>query len=357
MSEAMTDPISPKPKPDRMPAFVKPRCPVLVTGATGFIGSVVAARLAAGAFAVRAGTRRSPSTTDSPEGLVPIPCDLDDRAQMRGAVADVKLVVHAAYGDEAAMVAQCRTLLDAMSEANIERLIYFSSIAVYGERTGAIDETMPPVGSLGTYARAKLSCEVLVSAWASDAAHPGRRALILRPAIVYGTGSAFWTDKLAERIVAGAWADFGPAADGPAALVHVDDIGAVVAEASLRLTGDASGWGRVTNLTIVGPETPSWNTYFAALAKRIGAPKLPRLGGFGLALRQFVAVLSKIGHRLRLPVSHRAALAPTRAEMAIFGRNAIYRTDAAAALGLASRTGLAEGLARTNFKPPNQPKA
>lgn len=333
-----------------MPVFPDTRRSALVTGATGFIGSVVTAHMAAGGFTVRAGTRRSPSSAVSPEGIVPTPCDLDDLAQTRGAVAEVELVVHAAYGDEAAMVAQCRTLLQAMTEANVSALVYFSSIAVYGDRTGVIDESLPAEGSLGVYARAKIECEALVAAWARDPAHPRRRVLILRPGIVYGTGSRFWNDKLAERISAGAWGNFGRAGEGPAPLVHVDDVGALVTEAGHGLlAGAAIGWPPFAVLNVVGPEKPSWNDYFAALAQRIGAPKLPSLGGMRLGLRQFLAVAAKIGRRFGLAGSKRAALAPTRAEMAIFGRDAVYSTQAAANLGLSARIGLDEGLARTVF--------
>jgi len=336
-----------------MTLYPDTRRSALVTGATGFIGSVVTASMAAGGYTVRAGTRRSPSSTVSPEGIVPTPCDLDDLAQTRGAVADVELVVHAAYGDEAAMVAQCRLLLQAMTEANVPALVYFSSIAVYGDRTGVIDESIPPVGSLGAYARAKIECEALVGAWARDPAHPQRRVLILRPGIVYGTGSRFWTEKLAERIAAGAWGNFGRAADGPAPLVHVDDIGALVAGAGhALLAGQSLGWPALTVLNVVGPQTPSWNDYFAAVAQRIGAQRLPSLGGMRLAVRQFLAVTAKIGRRLGLAGSKRAALAPTRAEMAIFGRDAVYSTQAASSLGLEARIGLDEGLARTVFAQP-----
>lgn len=333
-----------------MTVFPDTRRSALVTGATGFIGTVVTGHMASGGYTVRAGTRRSPSSAVSPDGIVPTPCDLDDLAQTRGAVADVELVVHAAYGDEAAMVAQCRTLLQAMTEANVSALVYFSSIAVYGDCVGVIEEGMTASGSLGAYARAKVECEALIGAWARDPAHPWRRVLIVRPGIVYGTGSRFWTDKLAERITAGAWGNFGRAGDGPAPLVHVDDIGALVAEAGhALLAGPAAGWPHLTVLNVVGPETPTWNEYFAALAQRVGAPKLPVVGGMRLGLRQSLAVAAKIGRRLGLAGSKRAALAPTRAEMAIFGRDAVYSTRAATDLGLASRIGLDEGLARTVF--------
>ncbi|WP_018181864.1 NAD-dependent epimerase/dehydratase family protein [Kaistia granuli] len=321
---------------------------VLVTGAAGFIGQVVTRDLAAAGFAVRAGTRRNAAPL--PEGAVAMRCDLADPAATRAAVAGTSVVVHAAYGDSASMVAECRVLLAAMSAAKVPCLIYFSSIAVYGERTGVVDETMPAAGAPGGYGDAKIACEAFVRAWAQDPAAPERRVLILRPGIVYGTGSVFWTDKLAERIRARAWGHFGPSGAGPAALVHVDDIGELVATAARWLALVPSEWPPVTALNVVGPETPSWNDYFAALAKRIGVPLRP-LGGVRLSLRQALAVPGKVARKLRLPLFRRAALAPTRPEMAIFARDVRYDTTAIRARGLAPRTGLAEGLARTTFKP------
>ncbi|BCP51456.1 hypothetical protein K32_00730 [Kaistia sp. 32K] len=323
---------------------------VLVTGAAGFIGSVAARDLAAVGFAVRAGIRRTQPAT-LPPGAVAVPCDLANPAATRAAVAGAQVVVHAAYGDERAMVSECRNLLAAMSAARVPSLIYLSSIAVYGERTGIVDETMGAAGSPGAYGDGKIACEAFVRAWAQDPAAPERRVLILRPGIVYGTGSVFWTDKLAERIRAGAWGDFGPAASGPAALVHVDDVAAMVAMAARWIALAPHEWPAVTTLNVVGPETPSWNVYFSALAERLGARPLRRLGGLRLGFRQSLAVPAKICRRLRLPLFRRAALAPTPPEMAIFGRDVTYSTGAAKGRGLAPRIGLRDGLARTEFKP------
>jgi nucleoside-diphosphate-sugar epimerase len=323
---------------------------VLVTGAAGFIGQVATRDLAGAGFPVRAGMRRT--AVALPEGAVAIRCDLANAAATRAAVAGTSAVVHAAYGDSATMVAECRTLLAAMSAAKVNCLVYFSSIAVYGDRTGTIDEDVATPGPAGAYGDAKIACEAFVRAWARDPAAPGRRVLILRPGIVYGTGSTFWVDKLAERIRARAWGDFGQSGAGPAALVHVDDIGWLVANAVRWLTLAPSEWQQVTVFNVVGPETPRWNDYFAALAARIGAPPLKPLRGLRLSLRQGLAVPAKVARKLRLPLFRRAALAPTRPEMAIFGRDVRYDTAAIEARGLAPQIGVAEGLSRTTFKPP-----
>src|SRR5690606_23278954 len=136
--------------------------------------------------------------------------------------------------DEAAMTRQCAALLDAMSAAGVERLVYFSSIAVYGDATAPrIDDPINVNGLSGAYARGKAECEQLVRVWAE--VDPARRAIILRPGIIYGACSPFWTEKLSQRIRAGVWGDFGPAGEGIAPLVHVDDVAEAANRAVERL--------------------------------------------------------------------------------------------------------------------------
>jgi len=315
---------------------------VLVTGARGFIGAHVVAALRRSDFDVRAGVRAPASDTQ-------FACDLNTPAQVRAAVAGARLVVHTAYGDSAAMAQQCRHLLNAMRQEGVDSLIHLSSIAVYGEAAGLIDETIPPCGRLDAYAAAKIECEDLIGEWAAEPAYPARRALILRPGIVYGAGSRFWIDKLAERIRCGAWGTFGANGEGHAALLHVDDLTALIETAARRLTEEScAAWPKAQALNVVGPETPSWNAYFAALAETLGAPALPVLDGVRLAARQTLSLPAKAWRRLGLPGGEVAALAPTAGEIALFARQAFYSTAALRnLLDIAPGIGMREGLARS----------
>jgi nucleoside-diphosphate-sugar epimerase len=272
-------------------------------------------------------------------------CDLDDAAQLRAAVKGADVVVHAAYGSDAAMAAQCRTLVEAMAAERVKNLIYLSSIAVYGDCSGLVTEAAPPQGRLGAYAAAKRDCEDLVAGWARDE----RRAIILRPGIVYGTGSYFWVDKMAQRIRLGVWGDFGLAGQGFAALVHIDDLVELIEIASQHLaSGARAGLPNCAALNAVGPEAPSWNGYFQNLAAAIGAPRLSYWNKSEITLRQLVAAPAKLWRRLGLPGAQGAALAATPGECALFSRKATYAMDKAAdLLGFSPRIGLAEGLART----------
>lgn len=302
---------------------------VLVTGAGGFIGSAVARALKAAAYGVRAGVRQAGA------GAAPdvIACNLDRPEELARAVVGADVVVHCAYGEESAMPAQCSTLLQAMDNSGVRRIVYFSSIAVHGDGGGPI----------GAYAIAKAECERLVRSW--EGKGDGRRAVILRPGIVYGAHSRFWIDKLSERIRAGVWGDFGLAAAGPALLVHVDDLAAVTAAAVKRL-GDAGS--PVPELDVVGPEIPTWNAYFHALSARLSAKPLPVIGPARLSCLVFSGLLAKIWRRLGLPGGHATALAPTWGEMTMFARTVPFDAEKLSqALGVTPKIGLKEGLDRS----------
>lgn len=314
----------------------------LVTGGAGFIGRAVAAALAEAGYSVRAGvrSRSGPVLAD----VAPVPCDLDKPEQVAAAVSDMSAVVHCAYGDEAAMTRQNAVLLEAMSRAGVERLVYFSSIAVYGDATAPRSVDPIDMNSLSdTYARGKAECEQMVRDWVADSL--SRRAIILRPGIVYGKGSPFWIEKLAQRIEAGVWGDFGPAGDGFAPLVHVDDVANAASKALQRLP-DLSG--AVPAIDLVGPETPTWNDYSQQVAHAIGAGPLPRISQAKLAWWQVRALPAKAFNRLGVPGFARAALAPTGGELKNMARRAVYdRARAQAVLGAAPSIGLNAGLQLT----------
>jgi nucleoside-diphosphate-sugar epimerase len=315
---------------------------VLVTGARGFIGAAIVAALGRSGFSAISGLRNS-----APPPAVA--CDLDNAAQVRDVLSGVGLVVHTAYGDVAAMPRQCATLLKAMTGSDANSLVYFSSIAVYGAREGRVVESDEAVGALDAYASGKIACERQVRAWAEDPAHPDRRAIILRPGIVYGQGSRYWIDRLAQRIGAGVWGDFGVAGNGVAALIHIDDLADLVTRATRRLSEDArTALPRVVTLNAVGAETPSWNAYFAALASALGAPALPSLDAATLARRAPLALAAKVWRRVGLPGFEKQALVPAAGELALFARKAHYDTGAARTmLGFSPSVSMRDGLERS----------
>jgi nucleoside-diphosphate-sugar epimerase len=169
---------------------------VLVTGATGFVGQMLCARLAESGYLVRAALRAPrPLPSCIAEGAVT--GSLGTATDWRPALESVDLVVHAAalthvprdtpveQYDEINAQGTGR-LAQAAAAAGVRRFVYLSSIKVNGEenaqRPYRADDTPNPQDG---YARSKLEGERQLR---RAAAQSGMEAVILRPPLVYGPG-------------------------------------------------------------------------------------------------------------------------------------------------------------------------
>src|SRR6187401_165392 len=142
---------------------------VLVTGATGSVGPRVVRAFLADGSAVR-----TFSTNRPPQGLLPADVDVrvgdvTDAESVRAAVAGVDIVVHLAallhqfdrtpdLGKrfERVNVEGTRNVVRAAVDEGVTRLVFVSSIAVYGPSTRVIDESFTPNPDTD-YGRTKLA--------------------------------------------------------------------------------------------------------------------------------------------------------------------------------------------------------
>ena len=312
--------------------------PVLVTGAGGFIGRATVARLRETGLRVRAGLHRLPDGRSPAEGTVR--CDLDDPRSLDAALSGTSSVVHAGGRSAVAMPDQLRALLAAADRAGVDRIVHLSSIAVYGPEEGRIGEPDAPPATAAPddpYCAAKRACETMLRTWV--AARPGRRVAILRPGIVYGRGSDLWVERPAAALRAGVLGPLGPRGQGVAALIHVCDVAEAIRCALAALNGPGKG---LIAANLVGPDTPTWNAYFAMLA----GPKPARpLTPGRLALLRALALPAKALGRLRLPVPRALRLVPASGELRLFARAAQYDTARARTeLGFRPTIRLSDGL-------------
>lgn len=184
----------------------------LVTGASGFIGGRLAARLAQEGYRVRALTRRSSDTARLAALDVEIVTgDLADAGSLERAVEGCAHVIHCAalVSDWAttaeiteANVGGTRRLLDAAAGATVGRFIHLSTTDVYGHPGGPpVDESFTDDGRIHNwYAHTKRQAERTVR----DAGQAGRiETVILRPATVYGPGSREVIGEIARAIRGG----------------------------------------------------------------------------------------------------------------------------------------------------------
>jgi ornithine--oxo-acid transaminase len=180
----------------------------LVTGASGFIGGRLAARLAERGHAVRALVRESSDTSQLEQLDVEIAVgDLTSARSLARAVDGCDYVFHCgalvsdwATTDEitATNVDGTRSLLAASVDASVQRFIHFSSTDVYGYPGGAaVDETLTATRFANWYAQSKLDAEREVRR--AEREHE-LDAVILRPATVYGPGSTDVVGEIARAI-------------------------------------------------------------------------------------------------------------------------------------------------------------
>jgi len=208
---------------------------ILVTGATGLVGSALARKLAAEGTVVRA-LVRSGSQRSHLDGLDLefIEGDMRDARAVRTAMAGVKHVFHVAADYRLwardpneiydANVEGTRTIMREAKHAGVERIVYTSSVATIALRDDGApaDESvgLSVADGIGAYKRSKIAAERLVEAMVADDRLP---AVIVNPSTPIGPRDVKPTPT-GRIIVEAARGRMPGFLDTGLNLVHVDDV-------------------------------------------------------------------------------------------------------------------------------------
>ena len=278
---------------------------VLVTGATGLVGSAIVRALVERQRPVRI-LARDPKRAGVLFGsrVEIVDGDLRDPERLRLACQGIDQIYHVAgavdthrHRDTEILdtnVEGTRRLLAAARTAGISGLVYTSSVSVYGDGLPLGVAEDAPLNPAGVYGISKVRAERLVR----EAVAAGLRAVIVRPCIVYGPGDRYFMPQVAQVMRL----PVIPLPDGGrhlVDLVHADDLAA-----ACLLTMEAGQPGDAYNVTDGGyhrlgemlrwiaealnrsPWFPSIPWWFAARVRPLiraaggvwGWPELARLG-------------------------------------------------------------------------------
>lgn len=331
---------------------------VLVTGAAGFVGGWVAESFYLSGIPVRAGIRRwSSGSRLARRPIEMVSCDVMSPSQLREAMEGCDAVVHCAVGNDEVTIEGTRNVLSAAQSSRLRRIVHISSVGVYGNATGRIDESAALRSDGNAYNQRKIVSEQVCDKFIAS----GLPVVVLRPSIIYGPFSYTWTVSFANRLWSGRWGTFGRCGEGKCNLVYVSD---VVQAVFLALQSDQAP-GETFNVN--GEEVITWNDYFTRFNTALGRPSLRQVKTWPIAVKSRVLAPIRVAGRFALSrcnqslmkLNARSALAarymkatesslkltPTSDQLKLYGRDVEFTIDKAKEkLGYAPQVSIAQGL-------------
>lgn len=238
---------------------------LLVTGATGFVGSRIAAACAATDCELRCTVRASSDTRwlDGTRAEL-VQADVTDAEALRSALEGVDVVIHgagvtAAPSEDAFYEVNTEGTLNvakASAQAGVERFVFISSLAARGpDREGAEPGAEHPDAPESVYGMSKLAAEERLRGFTDE-----MEVTVLRPGGVYGPRDE---DLLPLFRMAEKGFMVIPAADVLLQPVYVGD----VARATLLAAEGGSGYGPYP---IVDENRYDWDGVAGALEEAAG---------------------------------------------------------------------------------------
>jgi nucleoside-diphosphate-sugar epimerase len=315
--------------------------PVLVTGATGFLGGSLVERLLADGARVRALVRSADKARElAGQGVEPVLGDVSDRAALETALDGVAAVYHLAGklfapgedpGEYRRTHVDGTNLVLEMCRGNerLQRFVHCSTTGVLGITGDKPADESAPLRPTNVYEATKAEAELAVRTAGLD----GLPTVIVRPGLVYGPGDlhlvGFFRSVLRRQ--------FRPIGRRPVWFhpIYIDDM----TEALIRCGTRRPAIGECFH--IAGPEPVSLQRLAAVIAEA-GGTTVPR-GHIPLVAARGLAA---VGDSLPARLKQSAPL--TRSRLDFLTHSRVYGVEKAKRLlDFAASTDLSSGMAQT----------
>jgi nucleoside-diphosphate-sugar epimerase len=238
----------------RSPLMVR-RPIVLVTGATGAVGPAVVGALCDSRCRVRTLSIDTPDSGLFPDGVQVLTGDITDPLAVKSAMEDVEAVIHlAAFVHilnpspglrekyKQVNVRGTANVIKAAVQTDVKRVVFFSSIAVYGDSSGQILTENAPACPSTYYAETKLAAEkIVLDAKRSDGQPLGT---VLRFGAIYGSRIKGNYQLLLQALVHGRFIPVGTG-QNRRTLIYTHD----VAQAAILALEHPKAAGKVYNVS------------------------------------------------------------------------------------------------------------
>lgn len=228
---------------------------ILVTGATGAVGPRVVTSLVEAGYWIRTISLDSPPPALWPASIETQIGDITDYSVVQGAMRGIDAVIHLAallhivnpHPDlqpeyERVNVGGTAIVVEAARQAGVGRMVFFSTIAVYGGSAGSILTEDSPPRPHSFYAQTKLAAERIVLAAKRADGRP--LGTVLRLGAVYGARIKGDYRRLLLALARGRFAPIGPGTNRRT-LVYDGD----VARGALLAVRHPDAAGRIFNVT------------------------------------------------------------------------------------------------------------
>ena len=200
---------------------------LLVTGATGYLGSALVAVLTEAGFPVRATIRSEARASVLPDGVERVFADLGDEGSLVAAMRGCEGVFHLAASlgplpedTRRSNVDGTARVLAAAAGAGVRRVVFTSSSAAIVAASGLVSEQAPNETALvDPYSTSKAEAEGLVFAAVAE----GLDVCIVNPVNVYGP-SPYGSGSYNGLFVAAARGEVTEVVDAPVGWVLAEDV-------------------------------------------------------------------------------------------------------------------------------------